>query len=266
MGMATSTLEVQDIKKYTSAEIDDNLKKLFKNNGGAGSYSEASQTIGFRFNENELLTGGVNTAIKFNSSKNRHLRHNIEQFLNKVQTGGNQDNKQELDEQSEFAKIKEYLIKENQEVQDIQDVQAGGAIQESDYEAISSISGFNDFINTLSQSGGGETKKYASLASVLRSGQLGGDREDNLDIEEKEEEEKEVKDDSDEDLEDLDDSDDLDEDISSTSNEEVDIETANISPTSNQEGSASSGLNIIPFYSSSESSHAKPYTKNRLNK
>lgn len=239
MGMATSTVQNQDqhLQKYTSADIENNLKRLFKNNVN-NNFSEASQTIGFREGDMPLV-GGNNLEIKFKSSKNRHLQHNIDHFLSKIQTGGQ---KEEIYEQSEFEKIKEYLEKEMQDSQK----QEGGNNDNISYESISSISGFNEFADTL-QNGG---KKHISLATILQSGQLGGDRTDNL-----------------EDLEDNNDSDsssDNEDKLSSTSINDDDMQTANLSPTSGNEGSDE--LNIIPFYSTSESSHAKPYTKNRLNK
>ena len=269
MGQNTSVQETPEVRKYTSTEIETNLKRLFKNNIN-NNFSEASQSFG-RFTEQDLddelkqtlaLVGGNN--IKFKSSKNRHLNHNIDEFIKKIQSGGEAP----ISEQSEFAKIKEFLLKEaNVNL-------IGGAIEEDgiNYESISSISGFDEFKNTLSQTqeGGRKRKrKVASLANILQSGQLGGDRDpdsgDELDLSESES----VK-------------------LSSTSEQEVDIETVNLSPTSfsdskkeeseqkqeseSEEGfsptsnqSASSGLNIVPFYSS-ESSNTHPYTRNRLNK
>lgn len=265
MGQSNSSLQNQEIKKYTSAEIEANLQRLFKNNIN-NIFSEASQTFGqVNFSEYDgpemqlpearpqLQRGN---GIKFKSSKNRHLQHNIDQFLKQIQTGGN-ENLQQISEQSEFAKIKKFLLDEANRAQ------TGGVVEDGiDYESISSISGFNELKSTLSQDGGKRRKKHKALtlANVLQSGQLGGDRDS----------------DSGYNL-----SDESEDQLSVTSDQRVDIETAKLSSTSYsdnhneeiEEGysptssqvSASSELNIVPFYSS-ESSHAHPYTRNRLNK
>jgi len=330
MGQNTSVQETPDVRKYTSAEIETNLKRLFKNNIN-NNFSEASQSFNVNFTElDQALVGGYN--IKFKSSKNRHLNHNIDEFIKKIQSGGDAP----ISEQSEFAKIKEFLLKEaNVNL-------IGGAIEEDgiNYESISSISGFDEFKNTLSQTqeGGGKRKrkhKVMSLANILQSGQLGGDRDkdidsesDVLDLSEPRDDELSLTSEGEVDIKTANlsptsMSESRNGGLSSTSEGEVDIKTANLSPTSVSESrngglsstsegkvnirtsnlsptsfsdsgrdnedeeeqepeseeqerqsagfsptsnqSASSDLNIVPFYSS-ESSNAHPYTRNRLNK
>ncbi|AYV76860.1 MAG: hypothetical protein Barrevirus2_13 [Barrevirus sp.] len=362
-------------KKYTSAEIDANLNRLFKNNVN-NNFSEASH-LGFtelkfgeekereeekaaeirkrreeqereRLREKKVevyqdrahptqvppQTGGR----KFKSSKNRHLQHNIGEFIR--QNGGNANIEgNPISDQSEFAKIREYLLREakqgspstnpsypsypqmsslkqepkstnpkpvhnypinpgtiiypNPALQLPQaqqgmttvlpasvirpDQQNGGVIEEDgiDYLSISTISGFGE----LKKGFVGGTRGM-SLAAVLQSGQLGGDRDDGEglslsddDDDEKDEDEEEEEEKEDEE-EEKDEDGDKEGELSSTSSEEANVKTEQLSPTSYSEqhktrrtgqNSPTSELNIIPFYSS-DSSHAIPYNKNRLNK
>ncbi|ARF09772.1 hypothetical protein Indivirus_3_21 [Indivirus ILV1] len=274
MGLANSSPQAPENRKYTSAEIEQNLMRLFKNNM-KNNFSEASQTFGnVNFSEDILEMQNAGNPIKFKSSKNRHLEHNIEAFINKIQNGGN-ENLQLISEQSEFAKIKEYLLKE---------AQTGGnnsnnkSIEDGiTYESISSISGFNELRNSLSQEGGKRRKKHKvmTLAHVLQSGQLGGDRDDDSD-EVSTPESGQLSETSKQSVNlrtaDLSSTSENGQ-LSETSKQSVNLRTADLSSTSysNQEYShtsnqvESSELNIVPFYSS-ESSNAHPYTRNRLNK
>src|SRR3990172_5591393 len=99
MGSATSNVKPQS-KKYTDAEIRTNINQLF-NNGISNNFSEASYSIkdlenivvsDIPFNlptQDDYLTAPQNGGhIKFNSSKNRHMRHNLNEYINNIQKGG----------------------------------------------------------------------------------------------------------------------------------------------------------------------------------
>lgn len=99
-------------KKYTDNEIKQNIKQLFdknRHNVAETSYS-LDETLNVSSNKNEGHIGGV----KFQSSKNRHLKHNINEYVENLQKqyGGqdNSNNQNDNNELFEFNKIKEYLL------------------------------------------------------------------------------------------------------------------------------------------------------------
>lgn len=275
MGSSQSTNNTE-INKYTDAEIQQNLTKLFNTN--RNNFSEASFPIE---NLTEGQQGGSN--IKFNSSKNRHLKHNI----NDLQEGG--DNANFESEQSEFAKIKEFLLKE------ASNNQTGGA--DNVYESISSISGFDQLKEFMLQDQNQQGSNYDSVTSSFepsksfKNGQFGGEESEGETMELPESEEVEEKKEEEEDSE-------RPQErtrkapkrkttkrktpkrkthkrqhggLSSTSDVSVNIRTEKLSPTSMSTSTKysstsqvlSSELNIVPFYSS-DSSNTHPYTKNML--
>jgi hypothetical protein len=111
-------------RKYTNEEIKQNIKILFeknKNNSVESSYTfstalEPSETAN-SFADN--IDGG---AIKFKSSKNRHLRHNIEEYVTQLQNqyGGDLTDSEHVNNNdlAEFNKIKDYLLNDNNDMQE----------------------------------------------------------------------------------------------------------------------------------------------------
>jgi hypothetical protein len=256
MGSSMSNVKPQ-AKKYSDAEVRANINQLF-DNGLANNFSEASYSIKDLENivvsdiqhvppSNDLtvqqqLLGGN---LKFNSSKNRHLRHDIQGYINKLQKGGEGEVYEEISDISEFQKIKDYLTNE------LKNNQSGGNVDE-DYFAnivgspasINENDGDNNFLNTM-----------------LRGGFAGG-----LDVEADIDDDKKLEGFG------LDDDEDEDEGyqeeaggISPTSSENVDAGGAGkYSETSHDNVNQSSELHILPFYSSDSSINKNPYSKNRL--
>lgn len=122
-------VEKQDnARKYSNEEIKQNIKILFeknKNNAVESSYtfSTAVEPTSTANNFNDNFVGGNK---KFISSKNRHLRHNIEEYVNQLQNqyGGDYTNSEHLNNNDliEFNKIKDYLLNDENNMQ-----QEGGA-------------------------------------------------------------------------------------------------------------------------------------------
>lgn len=128
MGAFQSTINNpnESVKKFSDAEIKNNINRLFNNNkGNVNILSDASMSL--KDYENMMNTeniqniqniddsnpqlGGNN--IKFKSSKNRHLEHNIDQYIKSLQSGGNPNKEPEYHEISEdiaeLTKIKNFL-------------------------------------------------------------------------------------------------------------------------------------------------------------
>lgn len=128
-------------RKYTDNEIKQNIKVLFDKN--RNNYVETSYSLGGSSNSSSEINNKNNTQtsdmsmdlstttnvehnsiggsninlIKFQSSKNRHLRHDIERYVENLQKqygGGNEHN----DDVIEFNKIKDYLINDLNKEQD----------------------------------------------------------------------------------------------------------------------------------------------------
>jgi len=102
-------------KRYTNSEIKQNIQQLFLKN--KNNLVDTSYTFNEEFDvsnvDNQYVGGTSHKSIKFRSSKNRHLRHNIENYVEKLQKqyGGNENNGEaDLKELSEFNKIKQYLL------------------------------------------------------------------------------------------------------------------------------------------------------------
>jgi hypothetical protein len=95
-------------KKYTDYEIKQNMKVLFDNN--KHNPVETSYSLGGNLEvttEKKASVGGYKK-IKFESSRNRHLKHNIDSFLQQQNGGGRK--KQNEDVLNNFNMIKEYLM------------------------------------------------------------------------------------------------------------------------------------------------------------
>jgi len=285
MGLTQSTENTGPVKKYTDNEIRNNIQNLFNNNR-ENNFSEASYSIkdlenmvvsdtqlfqGSNANNQQQLQvqqlGGSN--IKFNSSKNRHLMHNIQDYINTLQSGGNPNNQethQEISDLSEFQKIKDFLLN------DIENKQSGGNA-ESILDSLSSPSNKMTLVDALRK-------------ITLSGGAKGGadddeddedDEDDDLDLEgkddddEDEDEEPDVvsstsslekKSESVSDVSAQSDENPKQESISATS--DAPVNSGKFSDTSYSQ-KVESELNIVPFYSSSESDNKHPYTKNRFN-
>lgn len=95
-------------RKYTDSEIKQNMKVLFENN--KHNSVETSYSLGENLEVSTEKKGSVGgyKKIKFQSSRNRHLNHNIDAFL-KQQNGGGKKSQNE-DVVKNFNKIKEYLM------------------------------------------------------------------------------------------------------------------------------------------------------------
>jgi len=242
MGLTQSTQDTTP-KIYTDNEIKTNIQKLFSNNR-KNNLSEASGSIRnlddikVSAMESNKLHGGSH--IKFNSSKNRHLAHNLDEFLQNCQDGGNYD-MEPISELSELNKIKDFLINMNE------DKQIGGALTtESEYQPKMRLF---DVLKQISMNGGAKEES---------------DSDEDLDFDENDSDEKKD-DDMDEDEDDEEDNDDGD--ISSTSDKPIN-ENEKFSETSysTKQSDSASELNILPFYSSSDTDNFKhPYNKNRFN-
>jgi len=95
-------------RKFTDTEIKKNMRVLFENN--KHNPVETSYSLGENLEvstEKKASIGGYNK-IKFESSRNRHLTHNMDAFL-KQQNGGGRKRQNE-DVLNNFNKIKDYLM------------------------------------------------------------------------------------------------------------------------------------------------------------
>lgn len=235
-------------KTYTHNDIKDNVQKLFSNNR-KNNLSEASGSIKNLDNVqvsvvefNKPLNGGH---MKFNSSKNRHLNHDINEFLEGLQKGGN--NMEPISDLSELQKIKDFLLDMDN------GSQAGGGILSTEMSACSPQLTLFGALQKISMNGGADDEESSSL-----------DFDDNDSEEKKDDIDDADDDDDDEDVDD--DVVDGDEDISSTSDKPIN-ENEKFSETSysSNKPNDSSELNILPFYSSSDTENFKhPYNKNRF--
>ena len=316
MGLTQSTGSNRSnpsIKKYTDGEIKKNIQNLFNNNK-RNNFSEATYSMKDLNNISETHTNfdlqnshnlypqnqlhGGGNHIKFNSSKNRHLKYNIDEYINKLQGGnpGAHLSSQNISELSEFDKIKEFLIN------DITNGQAGG---NNDFDSL-----FNSLSST-SINNQTQNKKMSLLDAInMMGGAKASDDEtsdDDLILD----------DDSDDDIDDIDDENDGDDDendendddndesdenklpsdsdtpinskLSSQSSSEISTTSdkpikknikfsetsfSNSSNNYNKKFSTtsdidenSSELNILPFYSSTDSvtMNEHPYIKRRFN-
>lgn len=248
-------------RRYTDNEIKQNMKLLFelnKNNLAETSMSlNAPLELSPTNNGNNNFHGGAKK--KFQSKKNRHLAHNIEEYVENFQKhyGGNNN------EINEFNRIKEYLIN---------DMNGGGFENSSD---MSMNSNFAD-----------ENKTY-SLFNMLNGGKFNVNSNNSTDITATSSSASFSDDSSDENN--------FDDSISSTSSKDVPT-IAGISPTSDSENSSdnnnnepyvvqstessldtsdndynsdnslseSSGFNGAPFYSSISSENKHPYLSKRF--
>lgn len=272
MGLTESNPKQVQVKKYTDNEIKDNISRLFKDNR-KNNFTEASMSM--RDLDNAVISDDnqhyQNGGKKFRSSKNRHLKYNIEDYISSLQLGGNPiDDHKEISEASEFKKIRDFLIKdvkqnggnlkeiseasEFKKIRDYltKDVQSGGDI---DIEAL--INGMGSPISS--------DKRQLTLANVLVGGELDDDNDD----------EEESENDFDDNFEDSDEEnienieDDSDEESKDENENEDDPENKKKETFSETSLSKSPELNnLLPFYStdnddSDEKKH--PYIKNRFN-
>ncbi len=113
MGNSPSAQTNNNNRGHTNSEIKQNIQQLFnlnKNNFVNTSYSLDESIIVTP----ESQVGGNNfDAIRFQSSKNRHLRHNIEDYVEQLQKqygGENNEQNENANAKSEFDKIKQYLL------------------------------------------------------------------------------------------------------------------------------------------------------------
>lgn len=270
MGITTSAPNTE-IKKYSDEDIRNNIIKLCKdalsNNDDnitesiKGLYdADLNDTFVEVDNSNipffveqpykmmdtlsKPLTGGN---IKFKSSKQRHLNHNINNYINNLK-GGNVDDGQkyeEISDNSELEKIKNYLMNDLNK-------QYGGAKIKKNKRNNNDDDDFNDMESDVIQS----DKKTLSRAlfDIINDGD--SDDMDDSYIN------------SDDDLNIDDSSDDIGIDdaineLDDTDNIREPSRQAKYSTTSDIKDDESE-LHIFPFYSSDvENQH--PYIKNRFN-
>lgn len=246
-------------RRYTDAEIKQNMKLLFDLN--KNNLAETSMSLNMSpANDNKQMDGGAKK--KFNSKKNRHLIHNIEEYVEKLQKqyGGNFGDNNDI---NEFNKIKDYLINDMN----------GGGFETSDSVNMSMNSNYHN-----------ENKSY-SLFNMLNGGKFNVTNDD-TDITNTSSSASLGDDSSDENN--------FDDSISSTSSKEV-PPIAGVSPTSDSDStsdsnnnepyvvqstessldstdnnydddnslSESTDLNVAPFYST-DSSNKHPYLSKRF--
>ena len=271
MGLTQSSEYTNYENKISNSDIRRNIDNLFKNRSNTMDQSEATFSLGnmenYQTDDNQMTdTLQMGGRRKFRSSHQRYLNHNIEAYVNAIQSGGNpkynqNDDMSELNNLNELDKIKEYIINDmkNQTGGNMYDLSSNDEMDNSNYDS-------NVLLNKL-------------LAT-----QYGGDTDDedmSTDEEEDEEEdednaiEEEEEDDDDEDEEEDDEEDEDDEDknvasegsLSSTSSAIV-SRIKSLSSTSysqtNKKKKHDSDLNIVPFYSS-DVSVPHPYVRRRFN-
>lgn len=281
MGITSSTTGKPT---YSDADVKRNIDELF-NNARTYNFSEASYSIKDLDNIVVSDLPQQNGGIRFNSSKKRYLRHNINDLVH--QQGGN-NSYEEISDMSEFQKIKDFLIN------DMKNNQAGGDYDIDDLDNIVSSA-------TMTANSNSNTQLIKFL-NALKGGNVEDidddeDAESDLDeIVDDNEEEEDLEgideDEADEDLDGLDEEDNdsdekpkkkknskkidkeenLDEDDSETKSDGSDLSITSedgiirnpeeYSATSYIE--KSSELNILPFYSSDSSINKKPYMKKRI--
>jgi hypothetical protein len=274
-------------KKYNDQEIKQNIKMLFEKNkrNDVEISSTLHKTANISPTETQEHIGGVNVdEIKFQSSRNRYLRHNIEEYVENLQRqyGGlveeNALPEQQDESMNEFNKIKEYLLNENNRQQGGQD--------ESDFANFSFSSSFSEKSNGNEKSffhaliGG--SKKNADTSSFATTTTLTADDSNTTteseSLPETELTESESSNVSSTFSETSDAKVPTDGKFSSTSyttsqndntpyivqSTESSIDTSiSLNENNNMSNSESSELNIVPFYST-ESSNKHPYVARRF--
>jgi hypothetical protein len=264
MGLTQSNPAVP--KQYTDADIKRNVQNLFHNNR-KNDFSEASYSFRealdnatasdmFKYNEPMKHIGGNH--IKFNSSKNRHLLHNIDDYINGIQNGG--ETLEPISELSELKNIKDFLMKMNDD-----NMQTGGYL--SDLDTITPISNepktsMFDILHRAMRGGADNDAVDSDDDSDEESLHFdANDDSDNETVKEEDDDSQEKEDDEDND----DNNDDVEDTMSTTSSASINKNT-NFSDTSYSSKRNSSDLNIVPFYSSEEADNFQhPYNKNRFN-
>lgn len=257
MGMTNShNVQYGGVRKYSDEEIKKSISKLFDNN--KHNMVETSYSLDGNLNitsdqmgtKSDLLGGD----IKFNSLKNRHLRHNIESYIKSLQKGGVDLNAtgnafQEIDELDKIKQILEDDMKN--------DVQTGGDMESS--EVTNDNRNKVSFLDLLFKGGKRdnddddfstsiESDSDSDDVSTTSSKVVDGDVEMSpTSIDSKINKPKFTHDTDKDDTE------------SSSMEASVDFEPKK------SDDSESSNMNILPFYTSSSSDVKHPYTKNRFN-
>lgn len=292
MGLTQSA--PKSTRKYSDYEIKQNINKLFRVN--RTNFSEASCSLNFdnirtvehnpSYNEQNVQMGGK---IKFNPSQKRYLKYNINEYIKRIQEGGNPNNEEyvSMSEPSEFNKLRDFLTSGNQ--------QLGGSHSLYSTEASADFNN-NNFFKTLfqiSQEGGdddSEANEEMSTDEIEADEEIGkaknendSDDDDNDDDDDDDDEEDDDEEEDDDDDDDEDEADDNTESDDANLNKKKDntmssenslsaTSSINVgpakswSPTSYSQSTTnkSSDLNIVPFYST-DSSAQHPYVRNRFN-
>lgn len=293
MGLTQSA--PKSTRKYSDYEIKQNINKLFRVN--RTNFSEASCSLNFdnirtvehnpSYNEQNVQMGGK---IKFNPSQKRYLKYNINEYIKRIQEGGNPNNEEyvSMSEPSEFNKLRDFLTSGNQ--------QLGGSHSLYSTEASADFNNNNNFFKTLfqiSQEGGdddSEANEEMSTDEIEADEEIGkaknendSDDDDNDDDDDDDDEEDDDEEEDDDDDDDEDEADDNTESDDANLNKKKDntmssenslsaTSSINVgpakswSPTSYSQSTTnkSSDLNIVPFYST-DSSAQHPYVRNRFN-
>lgn len=269
MGIGSS--QPQRPYKYSDSEIRQNIDNLFAfNRNNNPELSEASFSIGNldnipteTYNEyQDVQTGGT---IKFKPSQRRYLRHNINEFVERIQNGGapdDADGMTEISDMSELDKIRSFII----------NGQSGGVLS-------------TPFSEMAIQDGG-----VRHLFSKILNNQYGGDDEDEEDEDEDDEDNEDNED------EDMETDEEEDEDMGTNMDDDMDMETdeddEKKNPDMSEDGLSSTSsaivsrirslsstsysndsrgykkknvtdLNVVPFYST-DSSSVHPYIRKRF--
>lgn len=274
MGLTQSNPETT--KTYTNTDIKKKLELLFhtNRNSGVSAMSHSPKNLDnvvvsspqFDNNMNQInmapspMTHMGGTHIKFNSSKNRHLLHNIQNYIDGYQncdnrqSGGNNPS-EPLSELSELQKIKDFLLSMDKDVSGVE-AQNGGnydsPIMSPQSDNNNKLTLF-DVLKQISMKGGADDSDEESESLSFNEGDSSQ--------EDKKDDENESEDDEDND----------EDGISSTSDKSINEhgKFSETSYSSTKQNDVSSDLNVLPFYSSSEAPWQEqlnhPYVKNRFN-
>jgi len=276
-------------RKYSDYEIKQNINNLFRTN--KSNFSEASYSLNLdnvrtiennlAYNDQNIQMGGK---IKFNPSQKRYLKYDIDEYLKRIQMGGNSNNDAQyvsMSEPEEFNKLRDFLMSGNQ--------QTGGNYELYSTDASINQNNANKFFRALFQMNqyGGDD----SMSDEEKDGEEDEDEESDIESESDNDEKEDDEDDEDDEDEEDDEAGEADIDMEAvdkteetketkeTKENKKNIEETGLSSTSSaaigpmkswsstsysqSTSNKSSDLNIIPFYST-DSSAQHPYVRNRF--
>ena len=249
MGATSSIHDNSKQRKYTSAEITNNLDSMFNRNKNNNVMSDVTdrdiQYTDVQQKQDNIIQQQQEVQQKRDNlvgGRQRYLKYEMSNLR-----GGSNDDYKELSDISEFEKIRQHLIKETQ-MPVKQNTQAGGNDQ------------FESLMNALSSNNAPANK--LNFMDALRAGKQRGGNDDDVDDD--------IEEDIDESSDTEEEGDELDESSSSTKPEDDKKDKKN-KDKDNKEAVQDAGysqtsqsVNIIPFYSSDSANQNHPYTKSRF--